>query len=205
MDYSLPASSVRGNLQEKILGWVASPFSEDLPDPGMEPGFPTWQADPLCLCQGPLIKCDSVLYLDTETQWEHNVKTEAEARVIHPQAKKSKHCLQPSGARRQAGLILPQSPQKEQANTLILDPSLQFVVICDLGSSRTLIYDHFFHSWIWRLPGLQAVLTLGPSRVTGRMAETGVISKRSLSTCLTPGQGRLKQLGMDELGVLRHL
>ena len=133
------------------------------------------------------------------------MKTEAEARVIHPQAKKSKHCLQPSGARRQAGLILPQSPQKEQANTLILDPSLQFVVICDLGSSRTLIYDHFFHSWIWRLPGLQAVLTLGPSRITGRMAETGVISKRSLSTCLTPGQGRLKQLGMDELGVLRHL
>lgn len=45
-------------------------------------------------------------------------------------------------------MILPQSPQKEQANTLILDFSLQFVVICDLGSPRTLIYDHFFHSWI---------------------------------------------------------
>ena len=102
-------------------------------------------------------------------------------------------------------MIRPQSPRNEQASTLTLDPSLQSVVICDLRSRRTLIYDHFFHSWIWRLPGLQAVLTLGPSRITGRMAETGVISKASSSTCLTPGQGRLKQLGMDELGTLRHL
>ena len=62
---------------------------------------------------------------------------------MHPQAKKRKHCLQPPEARRKAGTIHPQSPRKEQANTLILDPRLQFVVICDLRSRRNLIYDHF--------------------------------------------------------------
>ena len=130
---------------------------------------------------------------------------EAAARVMHPQTKKRKHCLQPPEARRKAGTICPQSPRKEQANTLISDPRLQFVVICNLRSCRNLIYDHFFYSWIWRLPALQAVLTLGPSCITGRMAETRVMSKASSSTCLTSGQGRLKQLGMDELGALRHL
>ena len=37
MDYSLPASSVHGTLQARILEWVAKPSSGDLPDPGIEP------------------------------------------------------------------------------------------------------------------------------------------------------------------------
>ena len=45
MDCSLPGSSVQGILQARILEWVAIPFSRDLPDPGIEPGSPTLQAD----------------------------------------------------------------------------------------------------------------------------------------------------------------
>ena len=30
-----------------MLGWVAIPFSRDLPDPGIEPGSPTLQVDSL--------------------------------------------------------------------------------------------------------------------------------------------------------------
>ena len=41
MDYcSLPGSSVRGILQARVLMWIASPFSRDLLDPGMEPRPP---------------------------------------------------------------------------------------------------------------------------------------------------------------------
>ena len=38
MDCSPPGSSVHGVFQTRILEWVASSFSWDLPDPGMEPG-----------------------------------------------------------------------------------------------------------------------------------------------------------------------
>ena len=31
----------------RILEWVAYPFTADLPDPGIEPGFPALQADSL--------------------------------------------------------------------------------------------------------------------------------------------------------------
>ena len=37
MDCSLPGSSVCRILQARILEWVAVPFPEDLPDPGIEP------------------------------------------------------------------------------------------------------------------------------------------------------------------------
>ena len=47
MDCSLPISSAHGILQEKILEWVAIPFSRDLPNPGIEPGFPALQVDSL--------------------------------------------------------------------------------------------------------------------------------------------------------------
>ena len=47
MDYSPPDSSVHGILQARILEWVAIPSPGDLPDPGIEPGSPTWQADTL--------------------------------------------------------------------------------------------------------------------------------------------------------------
>ena len=47
MDCSLPSSSVHGILQARILEWVAISFSRDLPDPGIEPRFPTLEADAL--------------------------------------------------------------------------------------------------------------------------------------------------------------
>ena len=45
MDCSLPGSSVHGILQARILEWVAIPFSRDLPNPGIEPGYPALKAD----------------------------------------------------------------------------------------------------------------------------------------------------------------
>ena len=45
VDCSSPGSSVHGISQATILEWVAIPFSRDLPDPGIEPGLPTVQAD----------------------------------------------------------------------------------------------------------------------------------------------------------------
>ena len=42
MDYT-----VHGILQARILGWVAFPFSRDLPNPGIEPRSPELQADSL--------------------------------------------------------------------------------------------------------------------------------------------------------------
>ena len=47
MDCSLLGSSVHGILQARILEWVASPLSRDLPNPRIEPVSPTVQADSL--------------------------------------------------------------------------------------------------------------------------------------------------------------
>ena len=47
MDCSLPGSSLHGILQAKVLEWFAFPSPGDLPDPGIEPGSPTFQADAL--------------------------------------------------------------------------------------------------------------------------------------------------------------
>ena len=47
MDGSLPAFSLHGILQARILEWVAIPFSRDLPNPGIEPRSPILQADSL--------------------------------------------------------------------------------------------------------------------------------------------------------------
>ena len=44
MDCSLPASSVHGILQTRILKWVV-PTPGDLPNPRTKPRSPTWQAD----------------------------------------------------------------------------------------------------------------------------------------------------------------
>ena len=49
MDCSPPGSSVHGILQARRLEWVAIPSPGDLPDPGIEPGFPALQADSLPL------------------------------------------------------------------------------------------------------------------------------------------------------------
>ena len=51
MDCNTPGSSVDGILQARILQWVASSFSGDLPDSGIKPGSPTLQAD--CLLSEP--------------------------------------------------------------------------------------------------------------------------------------------------------
>ena len=47
MDCSQPGFSVHGISQARILEWVASSSSGDLPDPGIEPGSPTFGADSL--------------------------------------------------------------------------------------------------------------------------------------------------------------
>ena len=47
VDCSLPDSSIHGILQVRILEWVAFPSPGDLPDPGIELGSPTLQADAL--------------------------------------------------------------------------------------------------------------------------------------------------------------
>ena len=47
IDCSPPGHSVHGILQARILEWVAMPFSRDLPNPGIEPGSPALEADPL--------------------------------------------------------------------------------------------------------------------------------------------------------------
>ena len=47
MDCSLPGSSVHGNVQARILEWVACPPPGDLPNPGIEPRSPTLEADSL--------------------------------------------------------------------------------------------------------------------------------------------------------------
>ena len=47
MDCSLPDSSIYGIFQERVLEWVAISFSRGSPIPGIEPGFPTLQADAL--------------------------------------------------------------------------------------------------------------------------------------------------------------
>ena len=41
MDCSLSSSSVHGISQARILGWVATSSSRDLPDPGIELTSPT--------------------------------------------------------------------------------------------------------------------------------------------------------------------
>ena len=47
MDYSLPGSSVHRILQARVLEWVAFPSPGDLPDLGIESGYPALQADSL--------------------------------------------------------------------------------------------------------------------------------------------------------------
>ena len=43
MDCNLPGSSVHGIFQARVLEWVAMPFPEDLPDPGIEPETLQWK------------------------------------------------------------------------------------------------------------------------------------------------------------------
>ena len=47
MDCNPPGPSVHGIFQAGILEWVATPFSRDLLDPGIEPGSPALQVDSL--------------------------------------------------------------------------------------------------------------------------------------------------------------
>ena len=47
MDCGPPGFCVHGILQARILEWVASPFSGDFPNPGVEPRSPALQADSL--------------------------------------------------------------------------------------------------------------------------------------------------------------
>ena len=49
MDCSSPGSSVHGILQARILEWLPFPLPGDLPDPGIKPVSPVWQANSLPL------------------------------------------------------------------------------------------------------------------------------------------------------------
>ena len=49
LDCSLATFSVHGMAQARILEWVAISSPGDLPDPGIEPVSPAWQADSLPL------------------------------------------------------------------------------------------------------------------------------------------------------------
>ena len=76
LDCSPPGSSVHGILQARILEWAAIPFSEDLPNPGIEPKSPALQADslPTELPVKPKLTCGH-----TEICWpgqEHRVLSE---------------------------------------------------------------------------------------------------------------------------------
>ena len=52
MDCNLPACSVHGILQAKILDWVAMPSSRGSSDPWIEPMSPALQVDSLLLSHG---------------------------------------------------------------------------------------------------------------------------------------------------------
>ena len=47
MDCNLSGSSVHGIFQARVLEWVAISSPGNLPNPGIEPGSPTLQADAL--------------------------------------------------------------------------------------------------------------------------------------------------------------
>ena len=47
LNYSSPCSSVHGIRQARVLEWFSISFSGDLPNPRIEPGSPTLQADGL--------------------------------------------------------------------------------------------------------------------------------------------------------------
>ena len=47
VDCSLPRSSVHGIFQARLVEWIAISFPGDLPNPGIEPGSSTLEADAL--------------------------------------------------------------------------------------------------------------------------------------------------------------
>ena len=51
MNCSPPGSSVHGILQARILKWAEVASPGDLPNPGIKPKSPAWQADSLPLIQ----------------------------------------------------------------------------------------------------------------------------------------------------------
>ena len=70
-DCSQPGSSVHGILQATILEWVVIPYSRDLPNPGMEPGSPTLQADSLPLCQKGTVNSKPHVFLSQLRNYLH--------------------------------------------------------------------------------------------------------------------------------------
>ena len=65
IDCSLSGSSVHGIFQARVLEWIAIPFPGHLPDPGIEPGSPTLQAD--ALLSEPPGKLGRLLYLHSKS------------------------------------------------------------------------------------------------------------------------------------------
>ena len=53
--FATPGFTVHGILQARILEWESFPSPRDLPDPGIKPEYPAWQADSVWLShQGTL-------------------------------------------------------------------------------------------------------------------------------------------------------
>ena len=70
-DCSPPGSSVHGISQARILEWIAFPFPEDLPDPGIETAFPAWQANSLPLIHPGSPIFDTVVYINKHYDFKH--------------------------------------------------------------------------------------------------------------------------------------
>ena len=73
MDRSLPASSVYGILQARILEWVTMPSSRDLPNPGikpMSPAAPALQMDSLLLSHHGSPCVHICIFLSPLYRWE---------------------------------------------------------------------------------------------------------------------------------------
>ena len=76
MDCSPPGSSVHGILQAGVLEWLPCPPAGDLPNPGIEPGSATRQADSLLPepPAKPLLVCTSTqsIYRELQIDWERS-------------------------------------------------------------------------------------------------------------------------------------
>ena len=71
IDSSPPGSPIPGSLQARTLEWVVIPYSRDLPNPGMEPGSPTLQADSLPLCQKGTVNSKPHVFLSQLRNYLH--------------------------------------------------------------------------------------------------------------------------------------
>ena len=89
MDGSLPGSSVCGVLQARILEWVLPfPFPGGLPNPGIKPKSPNWQADSFSFVVGVKVVFMIRPFYTTMLGLKLSVKNDSELHLWGPGA----HC-----------------------------------------------------------------------------------------------------------------